>query len=142
MATTIDQLDAKIDKLFQAVLETNKQVMEIGITLKNTVNDVEEAKKSRTKIYDKLDQYRDEIEELKHRPEKEAYEREKDNKYVNSNYDLLSEKFTNKFIAVKNQEIIASGTDFNKTLKDAKKKGDLSLVVIKFIFRKGQEFIL
>ena len=80
MATTIDQLDAKIDKLFQAVLETNKQVMEIGITLKNTVNDVEEAKKSRTKIYDKLDQYRDEIEELKHRPEKEAYEREKDNK--------------------------------------------------------------
>jgi len=70
-------------------------------------------------------------------------QRDKSNEFINENYDELIKKFSNKFIAVKDQKVIASGKDFEKVIEQIKKKGlDPSLAIIRFIFKKGHEFIL
>lgn len=70
-------------------------------------------------------------------------EREQDNEFIESCYNELIKEYSNKFIAVKNKEIIAHGSDFEKVLKQVKKKEiNPSLTVIRFIFDKGHKFIL
>lgn len=70
-------------------------------------------------------------------------QRSRDNKFITANHNSLVEKYNNRFIAVKEEKIVASGKDFEVVLEEVRKKGlNPSFTIIRFIFKKGYEFIL
>ncbi len=59
---------------------------------------------------------------------------EKDSKWLADNYGKVKEKYVNKFIAVKNKQVIDNDDDFHKLIKRLRDKGeDLRRVVIEFV---------
>jgi hypothetical protein len=69
----------------------------------------------------------------------EINEFEKDSRWFYENIDLLRKKMLeNKFVAVSNKEVIASGEDFSMVVKAVEQKGkDPAYVVIEYIHPKG-----
>lgn len=68
---------------------------------------------------------------------------ESDRKWLDSRIDSIRKMHTNEFVAVKEGEIIESDKNFQKLMGKLKKKGkDPSLLLIRFIPKKGVTFIL
>jgi hypothetical protein len=70
-------------------------------------------------------------------------ELEKDNKWFESNYEFIQDKYEKKFIAIKDNEIIANATNMNDLTKLLKsKKINPAFTLVKFIYEKGLVVIL
>jgi len=70
-------------------------------------------------------------------------EMEQDNKWLVSNYEEIRRKYENKFIAIKDKNIIASNPTLEGIIKDLKEKGENpSFVLIEFIHKKDFKIIL
>lgn len=66
-----------------------------------------------------------------------------DAKWLHMNFEKIREKFENKFIAIKNRNVIAEGNEFEDVIKKLKKKKENpATVLIKFIHKKGTTIIL
>lgn len=54
--------------------------------------------------------------------------------YLQENYNIFREKYNNKFIAIKDRNVIAVGDDMQKLLRYLKESGeDPSEIVIEFV---------
>ncbi len=63
---------------------------------------------------------------------------ENDRKWLDENFKKYQNEYTDEFIAIKENKIIASDKEFNKLVETLKKKGENpALLLIKFIHRKG-----
>lgn len=70
---------------------------------------------------------------------KEFDELEIDSKFISNNSLEFSHKYARKFIAIKDQQIIAMGDNFENVLNDIKERGiDPSRVLIEYIPDKGE----
>lgn len=70
---------------------------------------------------------------------KEFNELEIDSRFVSNSSSEFSQKYARKFIAIKNQQIIAVGDEFEDVLRRVKEKGiDPSRVLIEYIPDKGE----
>jgi ABC-type phosphate/phosphonate transport system ATPase subunit len=70
-------------------------------------------------------------------------EMEQDNKWLESHQEDVRKKYENKFIAIKNQSIIASNTTLDGIIKELEGKGEkTSLVLIEFVHKKDFRIIL
>jgi len=69
---------------------------------------------------------------------------EQDSKWFHNNIDEIIKKgFVNKFVAVKNKNIISSEKESNELIKDLEKKGENpSYIFIEFVYPKGFTLIL
>ena len=74
----------------------------------------------------------------------EINEFEKDSKWFYENVDSLRKKMLeNKFVAVSNKEVIASGKDFSMVVKAVEQKGkNPAYVVIEYIHPEGTIILL
>jgi len=70
---------------------------------------------------------------------KEFDELEIDSRFISNNGSEFSHKYARKFVAIKDQQVIAMGDNFENVLDDIKKKGiDPSRVLIEYIPDKGE----
>jgi len=68
---------------------------------------------------------------------------EKDTLWLHKNLDKLRTKFENKFVAVKNGEVITSDNEIDKIIEQLQEKEiNPSFTVIEFIHKKGVQLIL
>lgn len=68
---------------------------------------------------------------------------EKDTLWLHKNLDKLRAKFENKFVAIKEGDVIASDNDIEKIIKKLQESNiNPSFTVIEFIHKKGVQLIL
>lgn len=68
---------------------------------------------------------------------------EKDTLWLHKNLDKLRPKFENKFVAVKNMDVVASDNNVEKVVKKLRDDQiNPSFTVIEFIHKKGVQLIL
>ena len=69
----------------------------------------------------------------------EFNELEADSSFISKKMAEFSQKYAKKFVAVKDQQVIAIGDDFENVLNEIKEKGiDPSRVLIEYIPAKGE----
>ena len=70
---------------------------------------------------------------------KEFNELEVDSSFISEKSSEFSQKYTRKFVAVKNKQIIAVGDNFERVIKEIKQKGfDPSQVLVQYIPDKDE----
>lgn len=63
--------------------------------------------------------------------------------FFDKNYEELKKKFSNKFVAIKNEDVVASGKQIDKVMKQIKqKKLNPSLIFIEFIHKNKVQYLL
>lgn len=69
---------------------------------------------------------------------------ETDSNWFYKNMDLLRKKgFVGQFVAIKKEEIIASGKDFSLVVKEVESKGENpAYLVIEFVYPEGTVILL
>ncbi|MFH1325835.1 MAG: DUF5678 domain-containing protein [archaeon] len=69
---------------------------------------------------------------------------ERDSKWFHENINKLrKEGFTEKFVAIKNSEPIASGRDVNAVISEVEKKGENpSFIFVEYVYPEGFTLIL
>ena len=69
----------------------------------------------------------------------EFNELEADSNFISEKSLEFSQKYAKKFVAIKNQQIVAVGDEFEEVLNEIKQKGiDPSKVLIEYIPDKGE----
>jgi len=68
---------------------------------------------------------------------------QKDSEWFNSNFDELQCNYENRFIAIKDENVLDSAPDFQKLLRLlSRKRENLAFILIKFIHEKGTSVII
>lgn len=68
---------------------------------------------------------------------------ENDNRWFEKNYEKLRETSVNEFVAIENEKIIERDKKLVNIIEKLEKKGkNPSLVLIRYIYKKGFKFIL
>ena len=68
---------------------------------------------------------------------------EKDTLWLHSNLDKLRPRFENKFVAIKDKDIIASNERIEEVINQLQKKNiNPAQIVIEFVHKKGVQLIL
>jgi hypothetical protein len=68
---------------------------------------------------------------------------ERDNEWLQSNFEKIQEEHPNEFVVVSQGRVIAGGKDFEEVVKEVEAKGvDPAATLIEFIPEKGLIFIL
>ncbi len=63
---------------------------------------------------------------------------EEDNNWLQQKYEEMQEKYSKKYIAVKNKKVIASGKSMDELINKLKEMGEKpDLLVVEFITPKG-----
>ena len=68
---------------------------------------------------------------------------EEDTLWLHKNLDNLRSKFEDKFVAVRDKNVIASGEKIQEVIQILERKNiNPSFIVIEFVYKKGVELIL
>ncbi len=68
---------------------------------------------------------------------------ERDNEWFKSEFDELQEKYQKKFVAIKNEKILESRSNFQELIENLeRKKENPAVILIKFIHEKGTSVII
>ena len=70
-------------------------------------------------------------------------EAQNDNQWLQNNYKKIQEEYPNKFVAVANKKIIATGEKIETVVKTVKERGiNPAMILIEFVPEKGLILIL